>query len=413
MRITAVSWSFNKKGCVTVIMKLKAFAVMVCVLCGVFITSPALAKGMPSDLPAVSHDSQGGPLLVIGDREEMVAFRALTRNKQIAAIATGWATNVAVTTDGTLLGVIGQYDDRYDFKAFMKQTQGKKIAAIAVGNGHYLAATREGTLIAHGNDERGAVSGILKAARGQSIMAVAAGTDHSLALTAQGVLLAAGSPISTRDIVKQAENKKIALISAGAWSSLAVTQDGTLLAGGYEDSTESGGYNRFADILAQAKGKKIVAIDAAFGGALMAVTANGELLVTHDQQGISKLSTLIARKQEECQEDPKNMTCRDELKMLQKVLAEYLHEEKLLDTLHQDIAHEKIVSAAFGGGNGGSWSINALSASGRLFITGSNAAFIQKVQDATQGKTFSAIAPGNTIGYDSMLLIERRRDRQH
>lgn len=385
-------------------MKLK---VLILTGCSMFsMGTNALAKDIVYKIPLVSNETQGGQLLAVGEREEMAAIRALTAGKKIATIATGWATNLAVTTDGTLFGVINPYDDRYNFKVFLKDTEGKQITSISAGNGHYLAATRGGVLIAHGDDSTGAVTGILKEAKGRFITSVAAGTDHSLALTSDGVLIAAGTSTSIKGILAQAKNKKIAMISAGAWSSMAVTNDGQLLAGGDDDSPQQGGYSTSEDILKQAKDQKIVAIDASFAGQLLAVTDSGTLLLTGNEEDIAKLKKMISHKETECKKND-DLLCQNDLRKLIILLAEVTEDDDTLKAFRQKIVHEKIISAAFGGGNGGSWSIHALSKNGKLYSAGSNARFIASLQKLTQDKTISAIAPGKTIGYDSILLIEK------
>jgi hyaluronate lyase len=141
----------------------------------------------------------------------------------LVAIAAGAYHNLALRTDGTILG--WGYDDEGECEP--PPTLHDAIA-IAAGGYHSLAIKANHTVIAWGANEFGQIT---VTAGLSSVVGVAAGTWHSLALRADGTVVGWGDNTQGQTSIP-AGLSNVVTVAAGGNHSLALKRDGTVVAWG-------------------------------------------------------------------------------------------------------------------------------------------------------------------------------------
>ncbi len=210
--------------------------------------------------------------------------------KTVVGVAAGFYHSVAVCSDGTVAAWgwnnIGQLGDNSTTTRFLpvavdvslgvSALYGKSVVAVAAGNNHNLALCSDGTVVGWGSNGSGQlgdnlvsgpVSGVpvsvntnssISALYGKTPVAVAAGQVHSLALCSDGTVLAWGNnasgrlgdntltqrnvpvAVNTDSGVSALYGKMVVAIAVGASYNLALCSDGTVAGWGYNYDGELG-----------------------------------------------------------------------------------------------------------------------------------------------------------------------------
>jgi alpha-tubulin suppressor-like RCC1 family protein len=137
----------------------------------------------------------------------------------VAAVAAGFYHDLALNSDGTVVGWGQNYFGQTDTPAGLTNA-----IAIAAGAGHSLALRRDGTVVSWGGYD----TSIFRVPDGlTNVIAVDAGANNSLALKADGTVVAWGASYSGPSVVAPGLSNVVA-IAAGAGHDLALLADGSV-----------------------------------------------------------------------------------------------------------------------------------------------------------------------------------------
>ncbi|MCU0781267.1 MAG: cadherin-like beta sandwich domain-containing protein, partial [Akkermansiaceae bacterium] len=256
-------------------------------------------------------DGLGSPI------PKAIAQTGLLAGKRVTAIATRRYHNLALCSDGTLIGwgdnSYGQLGNgvsssRSELTAVDRTgvLSGKSVTGIATGSNHSLALCSDGTLAAWGANDYGQLgnnstttsyrpmlvdrSGVLA---GKTVTAIASGTTHNLVLCADGTLAAwgagssgqLGNGLTSYSSVPVLVNrsgvlagKTVTRVQAGDGFSLVLCSDGTMAAWGSNNSgalgnggTASSNVPVAVGTTGLAAGERVVAVAAGLGHSLALV----------------------------------------------------------------------------------------------------------------------------------------------
>jgi alpha-tubulin suppressor-like RCC1 family protein len=143
---------------------------------------------------------------------------------RIPAIAAGYAFNLALKNDGT---VIAWGSNNFGQATVPANLSG--VTAVAAGAYHGLALKRDGTVVAWGFNNNGQTN---VPANLSGVTAIAAGGYHNLALKSDGTIVAWGRNDYGQANVP-ANLSGVTAIAAGLFHSLALKSDGTVVAWGH------------------------------------------------------------------------------------------------------------------------------------------------------------------------------------
>ncbi|MDR2152806.1 MAG: hypothetical protein LBO72_08295 [Helicobacteraceae bacterium] len=202
--------------------------------------------------------------LGLGDTKNRNAFTLVSslRDKEIVAIAAGYAHSLALDSGGKLYatgfnadGQLGLGDKiGRETWAFVSSLKGKKIVAVAASFNYSLALDSEGKIYAAGYNRYDSIGlgdnannnlfTLIPPFADKKIVAIAAYFNRYLAIDSKGKLYATGSNDAGQlglgdrayrhafTLVDSLEGKKIVAVATGTWHSLALTSDGKVYATG-------------------------------------------------------------------------------------------------------------------------------------------------------------------------------------
>ena len=281
-------------------------------LCLAGLTGPAAAAAVQQPagvLFAWGNDDNGQVGGGSGNFDATPVHLTLPAGTAVTAVAAGFYSSLALTSDGRVLAWGSDYDGQLGVGGGNRGSDptpspvelpaGTDVTAIASGYFHCLALTSDGRVLAWGDDSRGEIGDgsttdithpvsvpvPVDLPAGTRVTAVAGGGNLSLALTADGRVLAWGDNSvgqlgngTTADSslpvpVNLPPGTDVTAIAAGDDFSLAVTSDGRVFAWGGDYRANDYLPTR-VDLPA---GTRVTSVAAGFGGAL-AVTSGGRVL---------------------------------------------------------------------------------------------------------------------------------------
>ncbi|MEY4484181.1 MAG: hypothetical protein RL693_1633 [Verrucomicrobiota bacterium] len=178
----------------------------------------AIAAGMRHNLALKSDGT------VVGwgsnDYDEITIPGALTG---VTAVAAGWLYSVALNSDGTVLGWGYNGQGQTTIPAGLTG-----VTALSARGSHVLARKNDGTVVGWGDNSNGQIT-IPDGLTG--VTAIAAGGTHSLALKSNGTVVGWGANFDGQATIP-AGLTGVTAISAGGRHSLALKSNGTVVAWG-------------------------------------------------------------------------------------------------------------------------------------------------------------------------------------
>jgi len=163
----------------------------------------------------------------------------------VVAIAAGFDFNLALKTDGTVVGWGSDESGETDVPANLTS-----VVAIAAGEQFSLALKTDGTVVAWGNDSNGQTD---VPAGLSDVVAIAAGDDFALAVKEDGTVVGWGDD-DDGEIDIPAGLTEVVAVAAGGYHSLALRADGTVVAWGNDSDGQSDVPTGLAGVVAIAAG---------------------------------------------------------------------------------------------------------------------------------------------------------------
>ncbi|MFZ2278024.1 MAG: cadherin-like beta sandwich domain-containing protein, partial [Prosthecobacter sp.] len=205
------------------------------------------------------------------------------QGKVVVAVSAGAVHNLALCSDGTLVGWGNNGDGQLanpieshsmlpvDVVTAGTPLAGRSVAAIGAGNFHSLVLCTDGTLVAWGRNDSGELGNQTTTARsrvpvavttagtplaGRSVVSIAAGGYHNIALCDDGTIVTWGSnengqlgnnsltnsnvPVAVTTVGTVLAGKTVVAVDAGYCHCLALCSDGTLVAWGSNEYGQLG-----------------------------------------------------------------------------------------------------------------------------------------------------------------------------